>query len=368
MKRMMLAAMALAVMAGAPGVCAAGQARAITARTEVTRFGQMPLAFEVRGQELPEGIGPEDFTITGEAAGWGTEATHPFACGVKEVKAAENGWDLVPEAFPEKYFFVRSMQVACEKQPGLSFSLAEIGTTVTPVADEFTDAEDADTRMKAHVFTPKVSEPCPVVIVFHGYGDTDNLLTYRTAVAWAEPEAQAKRPCYVIAPVIESMMYGSDMARARIFSGVMGLVDGLIKEGKADPDRIYVMGNSFGGMSSLEMAEQYPDRIAAVLALCPALNYSPQGMKRLKEITGIPVTIAQAEKDETIPSEVGRNAARILEEAGNDRVTLRIYTDEEMEACGAKLGQEQTYSFHHVELAVMEDESYAEWLFSQRKR
>ena len=366
MLKLMVGLLAASVLAAlsAGGVA---EGREITARTEVTKWGQLPVAFEVAGQRLPEGIGPGDFTITGEAAAWETTATHPFSCGVKEVSATADGWTLVPDAFPEKYFYVRGMAVACDADPALSFSLEDVTRTITPVADDFDTVEEPEFRMKARVFMPSAQAPCPVVIVFHGYGDTDNLLTYRTAVSWAEPAVQAVRPCIVVAPVIDSMFYGTPNARARIMEGVMKLVDRLVAEGKADPGRIYAMGNSFGGMSSFELAELYPDRIAGILALCPALNYSPQGMSRLAELTDIPVWIAQAENDETIPSDVGRTAAKMLEDAGNTRVRLRLYTDAEMEAAGAKHGSSETYSFHHVELAVLEDDAYAEWLFSQKK-
>ena len=56
-----------------------------------------------------------------------------------------------------------------------------------------------------------------------------------------------------------------------------------------------------------------------------------------------------------------------LTAAGNPNVTLRIYSDEEMAASGAVFGQEQTYSFHHAELALLENEDYAEWLFSVKR-
>ena len=121
-----------------------------------------------------------------------------------------------------------------------------------------------------------------------------------------------------------------------------------------------------GGMTAFEMAERFPSRIAALLALCPALNYSPEAQARLTELKDIPVTIAQAERDETVPVQVARDAAAALREAGNTGVSLRIYTDAEMEAAGARHGFSETYSFHHVELAVMGDESYFEWLFAQR--
>ena len=49
-------------------------------------------------------------------------------------------------------------------------------------------------------------------------------------------------------------------------------------------------------------------------------------------------------------------------------VTLKVFTDAEMEAAGAVHGQEQTYSFHHAELALLENEDYAEWLFSFKRK
>ena len=91
------------------------------------------------------------------------------------------------------------------------------------------------------------------------------------------------------------------------------------------------------------------------------------GMAGLATLTDIPVRIAQAERDETIPVEVGRAVAEALAKAGNPRVTLRVYSDEEMNACGAAYGRSENYSFHHVELAVMQDADYAEWLFGQSR-
>ena len=106
---------------------------------------------------------------------------------------------------------------------------------------------------------------------------------------------------------------------------------------------------------------------AAVMALCPALNYSRTGMAALANMKDVPLFIAQAERDETIPVSVGRQAAEELEKAGGN-VTLKVFTDAEMEAAGAVHGQEQTYSFHHAELALLENEDYAEWLFSFKRK
>ncbi len=364
MKRRILSVLtALTLLSPCAALAGAAEGRYISAQTQVTKWGQMPLCFTVRGQRLPEGVGPDSFTIEGEAAGWGAAATHPFSCGVREVVSEADGWRLYPERFPDKYFYVRSFTVSCAAYPELSFTMADIGETVTETADAFTLRESEDHRVRAWVYRPEATEPLPVVVVFHGYGDTSNLLTYRTAVDWAEPARQAERPCIVIAPTIDDMSYINPGIRSRVFAQVLAWIDEMAAEGAADPERIYLMGNSFGGMSSIEMAEQFPERIAAVMALCPALNYSQTGMANLPKMKEVPLFIAQAENDETIPSSVGRQAAEALEKAGGN-VTLKIFSDAEMEAAGAVHGQEQTYSFHHVELALLENDDYARWLFS----
>ena len=345
--------------------------REIVARTEVTKWGQLPQAFEISGQALPEGVKASDFTITGEATGWGASSLHPFSCEVDSVEADGDGWRLAPKQFPDKYFYVKKMEVRCAGHDELGFDLEDITRTVTPVADDFERYEDPSAQLSAHVFLPQADEPVPVVIVFHGYGDTNNLLTYRTAIPWAEPEFQAAHPCAVIAPVIPDAVYSSEFVRDGICEGVLRWIDVQADAGKVDAKRVYAMGNSFGGMTAIEMAEQHPDRIAAVLALCPALNYSAHGVQRLDALAGIPVAIAQAEHDETIPVRVGRDAAAAIEAAGNPSVTLRIYTDDEMNAAGARLGSGERYSFHHVELAAMEPpefDRYAKWLFEQEKQ
>lgn len=365
MKAMILLALA-AVLLGAPLPHASAESRSIRVHTTVTKWGQMPDRFIVSGQPLPDGVTAESFTIDGKASAWGAAALHPFSCGVKAIHATEDGWELIPERFPDKYFYVRELAVSCSALPELGFTLQEIGKTETDTADSFFWYRDAAGVLDAHVFLPEPDGPVPVVAVFHGYGDTEILLTYRTAVPWAEPANQAVRPCIVIAPVIPSDRYPSALIRGKVLDAVMAYITVLAEQGLADPSRIYAVGNSFGGMTAFEMAERFPGRIAALLALCPALNYSPEAQARLTELKDIPVTIAQAERDETIPVQVARDAAAALREAGNTGVSLRIYTDAEMEAAGARHGFSETYSFHHVELAVMEDESYFEWLFAQR--
>ncbi len=307
-----------------------------------------------------------DFHMKGTAGMWGSDDTRAFSCEFEKLENDGNTIVLFPKNFPEKYFYVQDFTVSCDKEDALSFTKQDVEKVNTAVADDFqTFTKEDGADFTYHLYTPETEENMPVVVVFHGYGDTENLLTYRTAVEWAEPENQKIRPCYVIAPVIDDNIYYS--ARNKVFDPLKALLDQMVEDGKADPNRIYVMGNSFGGMSSIEFAEQYPDTVAGILALCPALNYSNTAMAQLEKIKDIPIWFAQAEHDNTIPIENSRKAVEKLQELGAKEVNFTAYSDDEMNAAGADAAPDSTYSYHHVELAVMEDDAYMDWLYTQKQ-
>lgn len=340
----------------------------VTVNTSVRPTGQYPenfvLTFE---REISDrNVTPKSFHLTGKAGYWGSEDTRDFESGFESVKIEGNTLILIPDSFPEKYFYVKEFEVSCSEDPTFDFTSDDISKINTPVADDFeTLTVSENVSFDYHLFDPGKDEPVPMVIVFHGYGDTNNLLTYRTAVEWAEPDNQEKRPCYVLAPVIDDKTYYSAKGRDDVFACIHDIVSRMIEDGKVDPKRIYVMGNSFGGMSTIEYAEKYPGEIAGALALCPALNYSANSMLNLKEITDVPIWFAHAENDNTIPVSSSETAVKALDKLNAKEVHFTKYTDAEMNAAGADPSPDSTYSYHHVELAVMEDDAYMEWLFEK---
>ncbi len=322
----------------------------------------VPAGVDVSGLDLSEA----DFHMSGTAGMWGSDDTREFSCEFEKLENDGSAIVLYPKDFPEKFFYVQDFTVSCDKDDALSFAKKDVAEVHTLVADDFqTFTKEDGAGFDYHIYTPETEEKMPVVVVFHGYGDTENLLTYRTAVEWADPENQTVRPCYVIAPVIDDNTYYS--TRTTVFTPLKALLDQMVEEGKIDPERIYVMGNSFGGMSSIEFAELYPDTVAGILALCPALNYSSTAMGQLEKIKDIPIWFAQAEHDNTIPIENSRKAVDQLEKLGAKEVRFTEYTDDEMNAAGADASPDSTYSYHHVELAVMEDDAFMDWLYAQKK-
>jgi len=136
----------------------------------------------------------------------------------------------------------------------------------------------------------------------------------------------------------------------------------MVKEGKVDPKRIYVIGKSFGGAAVYEFLEKYPDDVAAAIAMCGAMQSFAGVEENLDKLVDIPLWIAHAENDDTVAFENSQIAYDTLVKAGSKVVKLTKYSDAEMNAVGVdgvKVG------YHTVEMAVLEDEAYMEWLFAQ---
>ena len=171
-----LAVFVMAMLAVLSALAAAAEGRQIVAQTEVTKWGQLPTSFEISGQTLPEGVTPQDFAITGEATAWGASSLHPFACGVQAVEATEEGWRLVPEQFPDKYFYVKQLAIACEGHPELGFTLADIGQTQTAVADDFEPLDDPEHQLTAHVFLPEVAAALGAKCILPDHAEIGNAI------------------------------------------------------------------------------------------------------------------------------------------------------------------------------------------------
>ena len=342
----------------------------VTINTSVRKTGQYPESFVITFEDdiKDSKLDPKMFTLAGKAGYWGSGKTRDFECTFESVSVNGNTLTLVPADFPEKFFYVKEYLVTCKDHPEYSFSNSDVTNIVTPVADDFkTFTNSDDVTFDYHLFTPAETEKKPIVIVFHGYGDTNNLLTYRTSVEWAEPENQKVRPCYVLSPIIDDNTYLDTDGRYRIYTSIKGILDDMISRGDVDPGRIYVMGNSMGGVATIEFCEKYPETVSAAMALCPALSFVPGAKAELEKMKDVPIWFAHAANDNTVPVSDSRTAVTDLEDFGAKEVKFTEYTDEQMNAAGADNKPESTYSYHHVELVVMEDETYQEWLFEHKK-
>ena len=219
----------------------------------------------------------------------------------------------------------------------------------------------AETSFDYYLYTPIQGTNAPLVITFHGYGENKNLPNNRTLNTLTSPESQESHPCYVLAPAVEDRIYLAKSERDNMYSSLMAIADNLVKKASVDPDRIYVMGNSFGGLGTVEFTEQYPEAVAGAIVMCPALTYSQESTKDLKLMKDVPVWFAQATNDNVIPITVSRSSVSTLEALGAKEIRFTEFTDEEMLSAGALVG------YHQADFAVMADEAFLEWLFSQKR-
>lgn len=171
----------------------------------------------------------------------------------------------------------------------------------------------------------------PLVIFLHGAGergnDNEKQLTWGSQM-FLNPINRAKYPAYVIYPQCPETSYWSFAERPKSFvpeempidndpTVQMKLVRGLINEyigkGLVDPQRVYIIGLSMGGMAVYDLASRYPDLFASAVAICGAVNPS-----KLSQYSDIKWRIFHGDADTTVPVECSRKAYLALKKARVD--------------------------------------------------
>jgi predicted peptidase len=96
------------------------------------------------------------------------------------------------------------------------------------------------------------------------------------------------------------------------------ILDRALAEHRADPDRVYLTGLSYGGFGTWYMATNYPDRWAAAVPICGAGQ-----PEEVHKIGKLPVWLFQGGNDNVVLPEWSIATADALEESGGDvRVTV----------------------------------------------
>jgi len=335
----------------------------VVVNTVVKPAGQTLETLEatVSDASLLEGLKADDFALSGQANGWLTSKLHDFTGTVKEVAVKDNVLTLSVDC-PEKYCYVQNFKVTCSANEALSFTSEQVTKTNTPIADEFEQFRIATgATFDYNLYTPAdTSKAQPIVIALHGYGDELNLVQNKLAVAWADPANQADRPCYVIAPLLDVNKYFSASYRDGVYASMYEEIQKMVEAGKVDPDRIYVTGKSFGGAAVYEFCAKYPEDVAAAIAMCGAKSYLSVKDDTIKKLVDLPLWLAHAESDNTVPVKDSEAVYKVLTEAGSELVKFTKFSDADLEAAGvtAAMGP------HSSEAVVLEDETYMEWLFS----
>lgn len=152
----------------------------------------------------------------------------------------------------------------------------------------------------------------PLILFLHGGGERgDDLSLVRREGLPRILEHLPDFPFVVVSPQeTKSRRWTSDE--------LVRLVDDAVEKYRVDRTRVYATGLSSGAATALELAAEYPDRIAAVAVASP--NRLPSDLCRLKPV---PVWMFHNSGDPRIPARRVRRFERSLAACGGHvRVTL----------------------------------------------
>ena len=180
-------------------------------------------------------------------------------------------------------------------------------------ARSFTGSKDNTLQYRLFIpedYNPK--EKYALVLFHHGRGGMgdDNMRQLEGACAreWVLPEAQAKYPCFIVAPQFSegiSMNVDDTSASMKGYAHtVHEVLDSLEKEFSIDTDREYVTGLSFGGECTWASLMARPDRFAAAVPICATDGYSGYTIEeRAKRVRKLPIWIFHGDADTKVPVE-----------------------------------------------------------------
>jgi predicted peptidase len=178
---------------------------------------------------------------------------------------------------PPQVIVVQAGNVSAENGTVIPASDTRLETTTIDnlVVDDFRQLEFSDQKtgrsLKYNLFVPKnydAAKSYPLVLFMHDAGATSDvtrttLFQGLGAIAWASPEDQTARPCFVLAPQYAEIIADDDSRTSAMLDTTIDLVTVLVEEYSIDRNRLYATGQSGGCMMSIAMNIKYPDFFAA---------------------------------------------------------------------------------------------------------
>lgn len=131
---------------------------------------------------------------------------------------------------------------------------------------------------------------------------------------WTTPGNQAQFPAFVLAPQCPEDHNWSDPELNKISPELQMSLDILAtiqRKFSIDPDRIYLAGQSMGGIGVWALLQAQPDRWAAALVLCAFDNFT-----NAKAIARVPVWIFQGDEDKSVSVAIVRQMVKDLKKSG----------------------------------------------------
>lgn len=210
---------------------------------------------------------------------------------------------------------------------------------------------------------PLKGKKYPLVLFLHGAGergdDNEKQLLWGSGM-WLNPVNREKYPCYVLFPQCPAEAFWAynpppafknpymmplNPEIPPVFQALTELLESYIKMPQIDEKRIYITGLSMGGMAAFDLLVRFPEKLAAVVPICGAVNPA-----RLGKAKGVAIRIFHGDADDTVPVECSREAYKALKTAGAN-VEYHEYPSER----------------HASWIPAFKEEDFMSWLFKQKR-
>ncbi len=167
----------------------------------------------------------------------------------------------------------------------------------------------------------------PLVLCLHGAGEMKSA-PYAAATAASskllQPDMRAKYPAFTLVPqttmgwvkrpgrnlVADGGYRVADMEESAPMKLVLQAVADVMKEYKIDPWRLYVSGQSMGGVATWDLIVRHPEMFAAAVPICGVGDVTMAG-----EIQ-CPVWCFHGDADPTVPVKCSREMTAAMKAAG----------------------------------------------------
>ena len=214
------------------------------------------------------------------------------------------------------------------------------------------------TKMPYRLFVPPSydsSKKYPLIFWFHGgsgRGSNNEAQisneNEKGSHVWTAPDNQATLPAFVLAPQCPERENWSSPEFNEVggpLQSAMEIFAQVQKDYSIDPERIYLAGQSMGGLGVWSLLQTYPELWAGAVVVSSYDNFTNVGA-----ITRVPLWIFQSEMDMTVPVDLVRQMVRQIKKAG---------------------GSPRYTEYHKIRKGVW-DEAFAEpqlvsWLASQKR-
>jgi predicted esterase len=195
------------------------------------------------------------------------------------------------------------------------------GALATDLSNSITGSVgDGKSSIPYRLFEPQGLQPgqkAPLVLFLHGMGDsgTDNVAQTEWMGGLVNNTRSGQYASYVLAPQIDThswfQSFGAQPTEAMKLT--ISALKKVIDIENIDTSRVYVTGNSMGGMGTWDILAREPKLFAAAVPMSGGGDTSTAGT-----IKDIPVWAFHGDRDTIVPVSATRDMIQALRDAGGD--------------------------------------------------